>query len=231
MNTLAIIPARGGSKAIPRKNLALIAGKKLIDHTIDAAQNTPELKRIILTSDDSVIIDYCRNRGIDVPFIRPPEISDDSASMLDVVSHTLKWLQDNENYRPDIVILLQPTSPLRQSIDIVKTLDAMKEAHTESAVSVNKMQEHPFECISIKNQKILPLKASSTSKTRRQDYDEDFYFINGAVYCFTPKFIEKYKKFFLFGEETAIYEMPTIRSIDIDTPEDLKIAVALMSLS
>ena len=231
MSTLAIIPARGGSKGIPNKNLTWVGDKRLIDYTIEASQNSKCLNRIILSSDDKTIIEYCTNRGIISPFIRPPELSDDKANMIDVVKHALQWLKENEEYIPNIVVLLQPTSPLRSAGDIDDALSLMQHLNVESLISVNEMLEHPQECICEENGSWFKLLKQKNSSHQRQDYIGNYYFINGAIYAFTPKFLQAHGSLTKPGKQTALYKMPPDRSIDIDTFDDLHRAESYISNS
>src|SRR5919106_1476102 len=111
MRVLGIITARGGSKGIPNKNLKPLGGRPLIDYTIDAANDTP-LDRLILSTEDQRIADAARALGCEVPFMRPAELARDETPHLPVIVHAVQWLRDHANYRPDAVVILQPTSPL-----------------------------------------------------------------------------------------------------------------------
>ena len=113
MNILAIIPARGGSKGIPHKNIQNLAGKPLIAYTIIAAKKSKLIDKIVVSTDDKKIAKISEACGIEVPFLRPKNISKDNSSTIEVVKHTLEFLRTNQDYIPDMIIVLQPTSPLR----------------------------------------------------------------------------------------------------------------------
>jgi CMP-N,N'-diacetyllegionaminic acid synthase len=120
---LALIPARGGSKSIPRKNIAMVLGKPLIAWTIEPALASKHITRVIVTTDDKEIADISKQYGADVPFLRPVNISDDSALDIDFYRHALEWLNNNEQYVPDLVINLRPTSPTRRPSVIDKAIE------------------------------------------------------------------------------------------------------------
>ena len=141
MRVLGIITARGGSKGVPGKNLKPLGGRPLIDYTIDAANDTP-LDRLILSTDDNKIAVVARGLGCEVPFMRPAELARDETPHLPVIQHAVQWLRDKENYSPDIVLTLQPTSPLRSSADIAAALRMLELSDADSVVSVNKVGAH-----------------------------------------------------------------------------------------
>ncbi|MEK7090871.1 MAG: acylneuraminate cytidylyltransferase family protein [Patescibacteria group bacterium] len=120
---LGIITARGGSKGIPGKNIKLLSGKPLVVYTIEAAKKSASLDRIILTTDDEAIAKVAKQNGCEVPFMRPAELAKDDTPTMPVVQHALKWLAENENYGPDAVMILQPTSPLRQDFHIKEAVE------------------------------------------------------------------------------------------------------------
>src|SRR6185369_679302 len=115
MRCLGLIGARGGSKGIPRKNLVDLAGHPLISYTFREAQQSKLLDRVVLTTDDEEIADLARQSGIEVPFLRPENLASDTAALGDAIQHALEWLLEHEGYKPDAILLLQPTSPLRTS--------------------------------------------------------------------------------------------------------------------
>jgi CMP-N-acetylneuraminic acid synthetase len=229
--TLAIIPARGGSKGVKRKNLRRLGGKSLLEHTICAAMGSKLVSEIFLSSDDEEIINEARYLGLNVNYIRPYHLAGDEASMVDVINDALIWINKNQlkAFRENIVVL-QPSSPLRSSNDIdsaISCLDAMK--NINYVVGVNKMKEHPYECIFQDDSGWDFLAKPCTPAVRRQDYSEKYFFINGSIYVFNVDSFLKEKNFIKLGE-TKFYEMPIERSIDIDTEADLAIAKYLYGL-
>ena len=151
---LAIIPARGGSKGIRRKNLQKLSGKPLIAHTIIAAKKTKSINKIIVSTDDKEIGKISKNNGAEVPFLRPKQISKDTSSIIEVIKHALKFLQENQSYVPDIIILLQPTSPLRTSQLITKTINTLKKSKATSVITVSKITKHPYAAYWLKNDQL-----------------------------------------------------------------------------
>lgn len=221
MNVMAFIPARGGSKGIPRKNLTLLNGKPLIQYTVEAAQGSKYITDIFLSSDDYEIIDFCRSLGLSVPYVRPAMFATDEASMIDTVVDALDWLRINRNWIPDSVLLLQPTSPLRRTEDIDQSIELFFSSNSDSLMSVHRMIEHPYECLRLDKAVWTFLAKSLAQAVRRQDYEEEFYYINGAIYIARTEFLLK-KKAFFDENKTSLYFMEPIHGVDIDDMFDLK---------
>lgn len=214
---LAIIPARGGSKGVPRKNLRMVAGKPLIVWTIEQALKSQRVDRTILSSDDDEIIEVAREAGCEVPFVRPAELSGDEVSGMSPVLHALSEVPGY-----DVVVLLQPTSPLRSSNDIDGCIEAMISNGRPSCVSVMEADPNPFLIFRRMNDGTLePILSTSERPVRRQDMPA-FYSLNGAVYAAHVDWLNKKKTF--LTEETIGFVMPRSRSLDIDTEFDLRIA-------
>lgn len=127
MKTLALIPARGGSKGLPNKNILPLAGHPLIAYSIAAGRSTHRIDRVVVTTDSEAIADVSRKYGGDVPFLRPAELAGDFATDLETFQHALKWLEEEENYKPDLVLQLRPTSPIRFVAEIEKCLDLLEQ--------------------------------------------------------------------------------------------------------
>ena len=218
-SVLAVITARGGSKGLPRKNLAPFRGAPLIAWTIRAAQAAPGIDRLILSSDDPEIIETARALGCEAPFRRAPELASDTAASIDV-------LLDAADRVPgfDIVVLLQPTSPLRTAEDIEATLAAMAEGGAPGAVSVSEAPCHPYLIFGRDAAGRLSPFVEKPAELgwRRQDLPPA-YRVNGAVYAADLTLLRASRSLCVAGE-TAAYEMPVDRSIDIDTLEDLQAA-------
>lgn len=221
MKIMAFIPARGGSKGIPKKNLAILNGKPLIQYTIEAARNSRYINDIFLSSDDDDIIEFCKSLGISVPYKRPAELASDASPVIDAILHALDWLKNNNREIPDSIMLLQPTSPLRRSRHIDESIELFLSARTESLISVHKMTEHPYECLSLKKDGWEFLAKPSIAIIRRQDYKDEFYFINGAIYLVKTDFLIRKRVFFIEGK-TILYFMDPTYGIDIDNTFDLQ---------
>lgn len=218
-SVLAVITARGGSKGLPRKNLLPFRGAPLIAWTIKAAQAAKSIDRLILSSDDPEIIETALSLGCEAPFRRAPDLANDTAASVDVV---LDAADRAPGY--DIVVLLQPTSPLRTAADIEATLALMAESGAPGAVSVSAAPCHPYLIFQRDAAgRLSPfVEKPEALSWRRQDLPSA-YRINGAVYAADLAWLSAGRRFFKAGE-TVAYEMPAERSVDIDTLEDFRIA-------
>lgn len=224
---LAIIPARGGSKGIPRKNLVLLGGKPLIQHTIEAAQQSQSVSRIVLTTDDAEIAALGASLGLDARYQRPPELAQDDTPMATTLTHCLQWAQQAYG-ACDEFMLLQPTSPLRTASDIDAAVRLYRESNKNSLLSVNAMSEHPYECVELKSEGWSYLAKDVSGASRRQDYRNAYYYINGAIYITRVEFLIRNGKI-LDEDSTCFYPMPRENSIDIDEEFDLLLAQTLLS--
>ena len=228
MKVLAIIPARGGSKGIPKKNIVDLNGKPLIQYTVDIAIESKKIDRVFLSSDDNEIIETVKKLGVYSDYKRPPHLASDTATATDVVIDALDWLEENEGYKPDAVILLQPTSPLRVLSDIDGAIEYFYQNSKDCLVSVHEMIEHPYECVyGIEKDDWQYLAKQNINATRRQDYKEKFYYINGAIYMVNVDYF-KQNRLFIKEKNTSFYIMPHERGIDIDEYSDLKRAEFLL---
>lgn len=218
-SVLAIIPARGGSKGVPRKNIRDLAGKPLIAWTIEAARKSVYIDRVILSSDDPEIIDVAKSWGCDVPFIRPAELARDETPGIDPVIHALEKLPGY-----DYAVLLQPTSPLRITEDIDASIARCEESGAPACVSVTEPAHHPHWMYTLNGTGVLRPLAEERG-LRRQDLPP-VYALNGATYVAQVPWLVKSRTF--LGVETHAYVMPPCRSIDIDTEQDLIVAACLL---
>ena len=221
MRVMAFIPARGGSKGILRKNLVPLAGKPLIQYTVEAARTASAVTEIFLSSDDPEIIDFCRGLGLDVEYVRPKELASDTAPMVDAVLDGLRFVEERDGRRPDAVMLLQPTSPLRRAEDIDAAVELFADRGVKSVVSVHEVVEHPYECVRTDGKGWKFLARPERPAYRRQDYAERFYYINGAVYLVDSEHLRETRAF-VHEDETALYFMDARHGIDIDEPFDLE---------
>lgn len=222
---IALIPARGGSKGLPKKNILPLLGKPLIAWTIEQALLSKYIDKILVSTDDEKIAQISRKYGAEVPFIRPNKIATDKATGMQVVFHALKWLEKhNECY--DLIILLQPTSPLRVNKDIDKAVQLLFTKNARAIVSVCETYHHPW--WSNRLPKDLNMKSFISPEIlnkRRQDLPV-FYQLNGAIYLADTNYLHQYNGF--FGPNTFAYKMPKERSIDIDLDVDFKLAALLL---
>lgn len=194
MKILAIIPARGGSKGIPQKNIRKLVGKPLIQYTIEAAQNS-NVNKIIVSTDDKKIAEIVRSLGIEVPFLRSKRLSGDKVSSEEVIRHVLKFLEQKQCYIPEIVLLLQPTSPLRTSEEIDRSITLLQNSKATSVVEVLKMKTHPFSAFWMKSKYLIPYKKNFEKYFQRQRYPELFY-PTGSIYTFWYDTIKKYNSIY-----------------------------------
>jgi N-acylneuraminate cytidylyltransferase/CMP-N,N'-diacetyllegionaminic acid synthase len=216
---LALITARGGSKSIPGKNIKLLAGKPLIAWSIEAAQQASSIDRIIVSTDDEGIAKVALAWGAEVPFFRPSELAQDNSPSIDAILHAIRWLDEHENYRPEYVLLLQPTSPLRSAEDIQNAYQMAQNVQAEALVSVTPVDKHPYWMKTISTDgRLADFMSADAAYTRRQDLPP-VYALNGAIYLARRELLLARSSFFV--ENTLAYIMPPERSLDIDTPWEL----------
>lgn len=215
-SVLTIITARGGSKGVPGKNIMPIAGRPLIQWSIDAARKSHHVDRLILSSDDEAIIEVARSAGCDVPFIRDASLATDEASSMDVVADALRRVPGH-----DIVVLLQPTSPLRTAADIDGALTRLVESGAPACVSVREAEDHPYWTFRLDSAGRLARFAELDSGVpqRRQDLPPAWC-LNGAVYAARIDWFMNTRTF--LSDETVGFPMPADRSLDIDTFTDIE---------
>lgn len=215
---LAIIPARGGSKRIPGKNIKLLAGKPLIAYTIEAAKKSKLIDKIVVSTDDEKIAEVSKQYGAET-IIRPKELAQDETPTLPVMLHVLNILKEKEQYEPDFIILLQPTCPLRNEEDINNVMQLMIEG-ADSVQTFCKAVQHPAYMATIKNGTAIPIDSKGYA-TRSQDLPE-IYAKNGAVYGVTYDLLENKKT--LYGKNNRAVIMPVERSVEIDELPEFKLA-------
>jgi CMP-N,N'-diacetyllegionaminic acid synthase len=211
---LAIIPARGGSKGVPRKNTRILAGKALIAWTIEAAKKSKYIDRLILSSENEEIIQVAKDWGCEVPYKRPIELARDDTPGIESVIHAINTL--GEKY--DFVVLLQPTSPLRTVEDIDGCVQHCIMTESPACVSLTEAQQSPYWMYNLDDDmKLKSFVQNGEIINRRQDLPK-VYVLNGAVYVAESGFIMEHKSF--LTDETAGYIMSGENSVDIDTELD-----------
>lgn len=216
VKVLGLISARGGSKGLPGKNIYPVCGLPLIAWTILAARKARLIDRLILSSDDQAIIDVAKYYGCEVPFSRPENLATDEATSVDVAVHALETLP--EKY--DLLVLLQPTSPLRTAEDIDGAVQLLLDTQAPSVVSVAISNKSPYWMLQIdENGSLEPLLSSEVRPKRRQDAP-CIFLPNGAVYVVSSAVFLEQRNFLLPG--TRPWIMPERRSIDIDLLEDIQ---------
>jgi CMP-N,N'-diacetyllegionaminic acid synthase len=213
LNILVVIPARGGSKGIPGKNIISFAGKPLICYTIEAALKSKYLRRVIVSTDDSEIAKIAKDCGAEVPFIRPPNLSQDDTPSVSVVKHAVNIIEESQSCLFDFVVLLQPTSPLRDERYIDLAIEKMLETRADSVISVCKVKQHPFWNFVAQDDRLYSLLPNCDKSFQRQELLQT-YAPNGAVYVVRRSvlFVENT----VFGKDLRGIIMPSEGSIDID---------------
>ena len=224
MTLLGVVTARGGSKGIPGKNLKPLAGKPLIAHTIEAALQSGVFDRLILSTDDAAIAACGRSLGCEVPFTRPAELARDDTIHFDVMQHAVEWMRDHERYTPDLVMILQPTSPLRSAADIRAAVDLIAATNADSVVSVSEVPAHynPMRMLRVGADRVATLFVTGEPVRRRINRRQDMpsaWTMNGAIYLFRTHVLFAAQPS-LYGDRTAAYVMPAARGISIDDLED-----------
>ena len=219
---LAVIPARAGSKGILHKNLRDLAGKPLIAWTIEAALACSEIERVILSTDSQEIAGIARDLGAEVPFLRPPELAEDTSLTTPVILHVLQWLARNEGYQPSQVMCLQPTSPLCSALDMTGAIELLAQKKGDTVVSVTASQSHPYFTKKVdEDQKVTDFISLKEPIFRRQDLPP-LYTLNGAIYLARRDILIDYEVW--YTSRTYGYIMPEDRSLDINNPWDLYLA-------
>jgi len=224
-NITAIIPARGGSKSVPRKNIRLLNGKPLMYYTIKEAQSSNYIHRLFVSTEDSEIAEIAKGYGAEV-VPRPVELAQDDTPSLPVYQQVIEHLEEVGTFYPDVVVILQPTSPLRTAEDIDDAIEELLRIDCDSVVSVCEAEHPPEWMCKLEGDRLKFMIEGGNRVTRRQDAPRT-YRLNGAVYVTTRDIIMKQNM--ITGDDTRAYIMPLERSIDIDTDLDFKLAEILIS--
>lgn len=226
--TLGVVPARGGSKRIPNKNLKEVAGRPLIAHTIEQAHAAESLSKTIVSTDNEAIAATAREFGADVPFERPPELATDTAKTREVVTHALEWFEDRGEHF-DAVCKLQPTSPLRTPEDVDGAVSELLTSKAQSVISVCEYVFPPEWSLTDDEDGYLTEYLYEDylweGKTRSQSTSKPVC-PNGAVMVATADAWHEFQTF--YTDRTLGYEMPTERSFDVDVPRDLEFVRQLL---
>lgn len=221
---LVVIPARGGSRGLKRKNIKRLKGKPLIQYTIDVALELFDDRQVIVSTDDVEIKHIVEELGLKVPFIRPAELATDQSTSREALLHAISWAE-NTGLKLEVVIMLQPTSPFRQAVHIKEALEKYH-AGLDMVVSVKKTKSNPYFVLFEENELGFLTKSKESNVTRRQDLPTVWEY-NGAVYVINVTSLKK-KEMHLF-ERIAGYEMDKRSSVDIDDPLDWKFAESLLA--
>ncbi len=217
---LAVIPARGGSKGIKNKNIIKLQGRHLVGYTIDVCAESSYIDEYIVSTDSEKIKDVSELYGAKVPFFRPEHLADDRAKSIDVILHALDEMEKIGG-KYDIVILLQPTSPLRTSYELDKAIVDFVKSSGESLVSVCESEKSPILMREINDGKLTEIVNFHGNNTRRQELPT-YYMLNGAIYINTVNMLKEKRCF--VDEDTIPFIMDKSHSVDIDDEKDLIIA-------
>lgn len=222
---LGLIPARGGSKGLPGKNTRSFCGRPLISWTIDAALESGCIDALVVTTDDRNIAEVARASGAEVPFLRPPELATDTASSIDVAIHAIDWLQ-KAGHSFDMMILLEPTSPLREASDIKAGISLLLSSGAGTVVGVCRAESaHPaFMYRRGADGRLTPFLDAQPTGLRRQDIEPVFY-LEGTLYVSWIDVFRSRRSF--YHDDTVGYEVPKWKSIEIDDMTDFVMAEAV----
>jgi CMP-N-acetylneuraminic acid synthetase len=225
---LAVIPARGGSKGVPRKNIRSVAGRPLISYTIESAIAASHLfHRVVVSTDDEEIASIARDLGADVPFMRPPELGGDRVPTVPVLQHAVKSVEELDGVTLDWVCLLQPTEPFRTVADLEKGIRLAAAGGCDSVISVVQVfAVHPILMKRIEDDRLLPFCIEEKEGTRRQDYSPAAYMRNGAIYLTHRDVLMNRNS--IWGDVIRPLVMPPERSVSVDNEIDLKLVELML---
>jgi len=227
MKILAIVPARGGSKRLPGKNIKLLGGKPLINWTIEVAQGIPEICEILVSTDDPAIALVAKEAGANVPWLRPEVLSTDQATSVDVALHALDWYE-SVNGVVDGLLLLQPTSPFRTREKIRLGIKLFKSHSYRAVIGVSPVKDHPMWAFKMDSGFLVPFIESHGFGTRSQDLEPAFV-ANGGFYLISPDELRT-RKSFVNVEQVPLVGESNTESLDIDTELDFELAEYLLNL-
>ena len=224
---LGVIPARGGSKSVPRKNLALLNGKPMLYYTIEAARQSKLLTHFVVSSEDEEIIRVAQSLGAPAPFVRPAELATDEAPSLPVVQHAVRVMEGREGATFDYVVLLQATSPLRNAADIDAALEKLIATGADSVVSVVRVaHHHPARMRFIENDLLVQLPMGEPREMQRRQDLPPVYIRNGAIFATGRSVVMEQNS--MLGKVSRPYVMPESRSANVDTKFDFLVVEVMM---
>jgi CMP-N,N'-diacetyllegionaminic acid synthase len=222
---LAVVPARGGSKRLPGKNVRSLGGKPLIVWSIDAAREVPAICDVLVSTDDSRIAEIAVGARALVPWLRPAELATDTARSSDVAIHALDWYQTNRG-TVDGLLLLQPTSPFRSAATIARGIDEFAANGGQAVVAVSPAASHPRLMYTIAAGALVPFMPEHDREVRSQDLSP-FYVVNGALYLVSPAELERTRSIFGASAKALVIDSD-FETLDIDTDFDWRIAECML---
>jgi CMP-N,N'-diacetyllegionaminic acid synthase len=234
VRVLGVVTARAGSKGIPGKNTRLLAGQPLIAYTIDAAREAGVFDRLILSTDDPRAAVIAREHACEVPFMRPAALAADDTPHLPVMQHALTWLRDHDSYSPEWVMILLPTSPLRQASHIREAVDLAIASDADSVVSVSELPAHfnPMRAVTVDRDGWTRLFVGDAPVKRRPGRRQDMpkaWVLDGAIYLFRTAALFDPVEPSMYGDKVTAYRMPPPYGFNIDEPEDWATAERLLA--
>ena len=222
---LGIILARGGSKGIKDKNIVKFGNKPLIKWTFDAAKKSKKISKLILSTDSKKIASLARKNKIEVPFLRPKKFASDKSKSIDAIEHAINFFKKQKVFF-DYIVLLEPTSPLRTTLDINKSINLIIKNKADSLVSICRVDEiNPSFLFKKKNKRLQPLEKKISNHLRRQDVDP-IYFLEGTIYISKTNVLFKKRSF--CHSNTIGFEVPKWKSLEIDDKTDLEIGKSIL---
>lgn len=227
MKILALIPARGGSKRLPGKNIRVLGGKPLIVWSIDVAKDIPEICDILVTTDDPEIAAVCTAAGALVPWLRPAELATDAASSVDAALHALNWYE-KERGSVDGVLLLQPTSPFRAKETVRRGIELFRQNGHVAVLGVSPTPAHPMWTLRMEGDSLVPFMPDHEFGTRSQDLPLA-YVVNGSFYLIRPAELRAQGSFFATKMKALLVES-SFEALDIDTAWDWLLAESALEL-
>ena len=222
----AVIPARGGSKGLPGKNLKTLGKLSLIGHAVASAREATRLTRTIVSTDDPAIADEARRHDGEVPFLRPAALATDEAGMIPVLQHAVRWLEQAHGERPDVIVTLQPTSPFRVGTDIDRTVNSLLASGADSAQTLVEASYHPYFMKTLNGDRTTPLFPDGHRFVRRQDAPA-VYQPSGAVYATRYAVLMDQDR--VLGKDNRGVVMGFEASVNIDTEWDFLLAELLLA--
>jgi len=227
LRVLGVVPARGGSKGVPRKNIAPLGDRPLIAHTLAAVAGATRLARTVVSTDDEEIADVAKQWGADVPFLRPAELAGDTAAAIPNIQHALRTVEEHGDEPYDAVLMLQPTAPFRQATHIDRAIELLEASGADSVISVVDVEaHHPARMKYIDGDRLVDPPFGEARENQNRQELEPMYLRNGAIYL-TRRDVLLGGSF--KGNDCRALIMPALRSVNIDTPLDLRYAAWLLA--
>lgn len=221
-----VIPARGGSKGLPRKNLKKLGGLSLMGHAIASARESSRLDRVIVSTEDPEIAEEARRRGAEVPFVRPAPLASDEAGMAPVLRHAVEWLATSAGTRPELIVTLQPTSPFRTGADIDRTVQKVLDTGADSAQTVIEACYHPFFMKTLDGDRTVPLFPDGYTYVRRQDAPPVF---QPSSMVYVTRYAVLMNQGRILGHDNRAVITPFEASVNIDTEWDFLLAELILA--